>query len=102
MRGPVWDTAGQERFRTLTSSYYRGAQAIIFVYDVTRRETLDSLEDVWIPEVDTFKTLDHPAIMVVGNKADLVSLLLWHQTSALQPPLKPAHEMLICSRAAGR
>ena len=26
----IWDTAGQERFRTLTSSYYRGAQAIIF------------------------------------------------------------------------
>lgn len=26
----IWDTAGQERFRTLTSSYYRGAQGIIF------------------------------------------------------------------------
>jgi GTPase SAR1 family protein len=25
----IWDTAGQERFRTLTSSYYRGAQGII-------------------------------------------------------------------------
>ncbi|KAL8453556.1 hypothetical protein Emag_001775 [Eimeria magna] len=27
----IWDTAGQERFRTLTSSYYRGAQGIILV-----------------------------------------------------------------------
>ena len=42
------------------------------VYDVTRRETLDSLEDVWMNEVDTFKTLEDPATMVVGNKADLV------------------------------
>ena len=30
----VWDTAGQERFRTLTSSYYRGAHGVVFVYDV--------------------------------------------------------------------
>ena len=44
----VWDTAGQERFRTLTSSYYRGAHAVVFAYDVTRRETFDSLEDVWM------------------------------------------------------
>ncbi|XVF04416.1 hypothetical protein REPUB_Repub05bG0080600 [Reevesia pubescens] len=32
----IWDTAGQEKFRTLTSSYYRRAQGIIMVYDVTQ------------------------------------------------------------------
>ena len=46
-------SAGQERFRTLTSSYYRGAQGIILVYDVARKETFDSLS-MWLQEVEQF------------------------------------------------
>lgn len=46
--------AGQERFRTLTSSYYRGAQGIILVYDVARKETFDSLS-MWLQEVEQFR-----------------------------------------------
>eukprot|EP01024_Parvocaulis_polyphysoides_P038267 TRINITY_DN34304_c0_g2_i1.p1 TRINITY_DN34304_c0_g2~~TRINITY_DN34304_c0_g2_i1.p1 ORF type:complete len:222 (-),score=26.47 TRINITY_DN34304_c0_g2_i1:76-741(-) len=66
----VWDTAGQERFRTLTSSYYRGAQGIIFVYDVTRRETFENMADVWVREVKTYSTIQSAVRMVVGNKID--------------------------------
>ena len=36
----IWDTAGQERFRTITSSYYRGAHGIIIVYDSLMRKVL--------------------------------------------------------------
>mmetsp|Transcript_11078 Transcript_11078/g.33216 ORF Transcript_11078/g.33216 Transcript_11078/m.33216 type:complete len:205 (-) Transcript_11078:1166-1780(-) len=66
----IWDTAGQERFRTLTSSYYRGAHAVIFVYDVTRRETFDSLGEIWMQEVDMYSTIDNAIKMVVANKVD--------------------------------
>ncbi|GAA5942251.1 uncharacterized protein JCM15063_002949 [Sporobolomyces koalae] len=69
----IWDTAGQERFRTLTSSYYRGAQGVILVYDITARDTFDSLSS-WISELDTFAGTG-PASrqvvrMIVGNKVD--------------------------------
>eukprot|EP00197_Chlamydomonas_leiostraca_P012960 CAMPEP_0202866720 /NCGR_PEP_ID=MMETSP1391-20130828/8325_1 /ASSEMBLY_ACC=CAM_ASM_000867 /TAXON_ID=1034604 /ORGANISM="Chlamydomonas leiostraca, Strain SAG 11-49" /LENGTH=202 /DNA_ID=CAMNT_0049546699 /DNA_START=89 /DNA_END=697 /DNA_ORIENTATION=- len=67
----IWDTAGQERFRTLTSSYYRGAQGIIFVYDVSRRETFEDLEAVWLREVDMYATVEDAVKMVVANKTDL-------------------------------
>ncbi|PPD91520.1 hypothetical protein GOBAR_DD11539 [Gossypium barbadense] len=66
----IWDTAGQERFRTLTSSYYRGAQGIILVYDVTRRETFTNLSDVWAKEVELFSTNQDCVKMLVGNKVD--------------------------------
>ncbi|KAG1328137.1 Ras-related protein RABC1 [Cocos nucifera] len=66
----IWDTAGQERFRTLTSSYYRGAQGIIMVYDVTRRETFTNLADVWAKEIDLYSTNQDCIKMLVGNKVD--------------------------------
>ncbi|XP_057981998.1 ras-related protein RABC2a [Malania oleifera] len=66
----IWDTAGQERFRTLTSSYYRGAQGIFLVYDVTRRETYTNLSDVWAKEVDLYSTNQNCVKMLVGNKVD--------------------------------
>ncbi|RHN69946.1 putative small monomeric GTPase [Medicago truncatula] len=66
----IWDTAGQERFRTLTSSYYRGAQGIIMAYDVTRRDTFTNLSEVWAKEVDLYSTNQDCIKMLVGNKVD--------------------------------
>lgn len=67
----IWDTAGQERFRTLTSSYYRGAQGIILVYDVARKETFDSLS-MWLQEVEQFSMGGGKEVvkLLVGNKVD--------------------------------
>lgn len=67
----IWDTAGQERFRTLTSSYYRGAQGIILVYDVHRPETFESLS-MWLQEVEQFSMGGGKEVvkLLVGNKVD--------------------------------
>jgi len=64
----IWDTAGQERFRTITSSYYRGAQGIILVYDVANRESFEALPR-WFSELETYVV---PSVVkiVVGNKVD--------------------------------
>ncbi len=67
----IWDTAGQERFRTLTSSYYRGAQGVILVYDVTKRETFTNLSDIWLKEVERYSTNQDCIKMLIGNKVDL-------------------------------
>jgi len=65
----IWDTAGQERFRTLTPSYYRGAQGVILVYDVSNKQTFHRLE-AWLNELDTYATKHDIIKMLVGNKID--------------------------------
>nr|CAI44499.1 rab_C38 [Paramecium tetraurelia] len=64
----IWDTAGQDRFRTITSSYYRGAQGIIIVFDVTDRESFNQIRQ-WIQEIDKFAAESVNKILV-GNKID--------------------------------
>lgn len=70
----VWDTAGQERFRTLTSSYYRGAHGVVLVYDVCSRESFDGLRQVWMKELQTYAVPEEMILMVVANKIDKVGV----------------------------
>uniref|UniRef100_A0A453C207 GTP-binding protein n=1 Tax=Aegilops tauschii subsp. strangulata TaxID=200361 RepID=A0A453C207_AEGTS len=64
-----WDTAGQERFRTITSSYYRGAHGIIIVYDITDMESFNNVKQ-WLSEIDKYAN-DSVRKLLVGNKCDL-------------------------------
>ncbi|CAN1792077.1 Ras-related protein RABD1 [Linum perenne] len=66
----LWDTAGQERFRTITSSYYRGAHGIIIVYDVTDMDSFNNVKQ-WLNEIDRYAN-DTVCKLLVGNKCDLV------------------------------
>lgn len=64
----IWDTAGQERFRTITSSYYRGSNAIILVFDLSDYSTFLNLE-FWLNEIR--QNIQNIPILLVGTKNDL-------------------------------
>ena len=66
----VWDTAGQERFRTITTSYFRGAQGILLVYDVTDRRSFESIRN-WMAQIQQHADV-HVNKILVGNKCDML------------------------------
>lgn len=71
----LWDTAGQERFRTLTSSYYRGAHAVVLVYDVNEPQSFHGLKK-WLDEATSYCRRDaaesnSTVFLLIGNKTDL-------------------------------
>ena len=65
----VWDTAGQERYRSITNAYYRGAEGILIVFDVTKKESFENIQN-WINEVTVYTGKD-VVIICLGNKSDL-------------------------------
>ena len=64
----IWDTAGQERYRGLTRNFLKGADGIIYVFDITNKETFDNLK-IWIDMAEQ-TTADYKQI-IIGNKIDL-------------------------------
>ena len=63
-----WDTAGQEKFHAITTIYYQGAVGALLVYDVTKPETFDRVEE-W---ANTLREMNRPdiPIIIAGNKID--------------------------------
>ncbi|XP_019382298.1 PREDICTED: ras-related protein Rab-10-like [Gavialis gangeticus] len=64
----IWDTAGQEQFHTLSTSYFRGAQGFVLVYDITNSDSFQSITN-WINEIHQ-KADDEVEIILLGNKCD--------------------------------
>ena len=65
----IWDTAGQERYRSLTSSYYKGAKGAMIVYDVTNKISFENI-DKWYNDMKDATEKDI-TLLIIGNKTDL-------------------------------
>lgn len=65
----MWDTAGQDKFRTITSSYYKGAQGILFVFDLCNRKSLEDIQN-WNAESERYG-YKNSVKFLIGNKCDL-------------------------------
>ena len=64
----IWDTSGEEKFRTITKNFYRNADGLLVVFDLTKKESYDHIKS-WLDEAkennDKLKTI------LIGNKLDL-------------------------------
>jgi len=69
IRLQIWDTAGQERFETLTAQYYRRAQGILLVYDITQEQTFGNVSK-WLRNIEE-NAVEDVKLLLVGNKVDL-------------------------------
>ncbi|XP_072224795.1 ras-related protein Rab-37-like isoform X2 [Leuresthes tenuis] len=67
----IWDTAGQERFRSVTHAYYRDAQALLLLYDITSKPSFDNIR-AWLTEIHEYAQKD-VVIMLLGNKSDMTA-----------------------------
>jgi small GTP-binding protein len=80
VRLQIWDTAGQERFRTITTSYFRGAHGILLCFDMTDRKSFLSVEG-WTKQIAEHCASasgggpDSVALLLVGTKSDMADKL---------------------------
>ena len=66
----IWDTAGQERFRNITTQYYKGADGIVLVYDVTDEASFEKIRD-WMDQISSNTQRDEIGLVLLGNKCDM-------------------------------
>ena len=65
----IWDTSGQEKFRSMASNLYRNCNAIIFLFDISNKDSFDKLK-YWIENIKQYLD-DSIELVLVENKIDL-------------------------------
>jgi len=66
----IWDLAGQEHFKWVRHEFYKGAKGIVYVFDLTRKQTFDNING-WKNEIE--KAIKGFSSVLVGNKLDLIT-----------------------------
>ena len=90
----IWDTAGQERFRNITTQYYKGADGIVLVYDVTDEASYEKIRD-WMDQILSNTQQDEIGLVLLGNKMAEELKISYFETSALTGQgIKEAFEKL--------
>ena len=64
----IWDTAGEERFRSITQNFMKGADGILYVYDITQKSSFDNLK-TWMSQSE--ESTEGFKKIIIGNKSDL-------------------------------
>ena len=68
----IWDTAGQERYRSIAKSFYQGAKGYLFVYDITKKNSFDNINN-WLSNLQNLVDETNISKILIGNKSDLES-----------------------------
>ena len=66
----IWDIAGQERYELSRRMFFQGCSGALFVYDLTRSSTLESVVSKWYPDLVTYGK-ENATFLLIGNKSDL-------------------------------
>ena len=67
----IWDTAGQEKYRSLTTMFYKDANAAVMVYDVTRKESFEEIKNYWSNQIKD-NSPENIILAIAANKSDLI------------------------------
>ena len=74
IRFDLWDTAGQEKFRSLARIFYKDAEVVVFVFDITIKTSFEALQEYWYEKVKS-TCKEETIYVLVGNKLDLYNYI---------------------------
>ena len=96
----IWDILGQKEYSKIRTSSMSGAQGLILVGDLSRPETVRSLEDFWLKEVKL--AVGNIPTVIVGNKVDLLKKESMEAAMIEAMGMRLGYPTLLCSAKTGR